>query len=81
MIPEFDESGILPSGVHWAEWSEFQEIFGTSLTRQRMIDGLELAMTQLKAAGCRTFILMVVSSPVNKNLETSMPVGRTMELI
>jgi hypothetical protein len=38
MIPEFDESGILPSGVHWAEWSEFQEIFGTSLTRQRMID-------------------------------------------
>ena len=53
MIPEFDESGILPPGVHWAEWSEFQEIFGTNLTRQRMIDGLELAMTQLKAAGCR----------------------------
>ena len=53
MIPEFDESGILPSGVHWAEWSEFQEVFGTNLTRQRMIDGLELAMTQLKAAGCR----------------------------
>ena len=57
MIPEFDESGILPSGVHWAEWSEFQEIFGTSLTRQRMIDGLELAMTQLKAAGCRTIYI------------------------
>ncbi|MEH2383125.1 MAG: hypothetical protein V7K27_30285 [Nostoc sp.] len=57
MIPEFDESGILPSGVHWAEWSEFQEIFGTSLTRQRMIDGLELAMTQLKAAGCITIYI------------------------
>ncbi|MHC5726454.1 MAG: DUF6932 family protein [Nostoc sp.] len=57
MIPEFDESGILPSGVHWAEWSEFQEIFGTSLTRQRMIDGLEVAMTQLKAAGCRTIYI------------------------
>lgn len=53
MIPEFDESGILPPGVHSAEWSEFKEIFGTNLTRQRMIDGLELAMTQLKAAGCR----------------------------
>ncbi|MEH2055922.1 MAG: hypothetical protein V7K97_07105 [Nostoc sp.] len=57
MIPEFDESGILPSGVHWAEWSEFQEIFVTSLTRQRMIDRLELAMTQLKAAGCRTIYI------------------------
>jgi hypothetical protein len=57
MIPEFDESGILPSGVHWAEWSEFQETFGANLTRQRMIDGLELAMTQLKAAGCRTIYI------------------------
>lgn len=57
MIPEFDESGILPQGVHWAEWSEFQEVFGTNLTRQRMIDGLELAMTQLKAAGCRTIYI------------------------
>lgn len=57
MIPEFDESGILPSGVHWAEWSEFQEIFGTNLTRQRMVDGLELAMMQLKAAGCRTIYI------------------------
>ncbi|MDJ0621084.1 MAG: hypothetical protein QNJ63_30835 [Calothrix sp. MO_192.B10] len=57
MIPEFDENGNLPPGVHWAEWEEFQERFGTNLTRRRMIDGLELAMTQLKAAGCRTIYI------------------------
>ncbi|MBD2604309.1 hypothetical protein H6G81_07120 [Scytonema hofmannii FACHB-248] len=52
MIPEFDENGNLPPGVHFCEWEEFQERFGINLTRQRMINGLELAMTQLKAAGC-----------------------------
>ncbi len=57
VIPEFDENGNLPPGVHWAEWEEFQERFGTNLTRRRMIDGLELAMTQLKAAGCRTIYI------------------------
>jgi hypothetical protein len=57
MIPEFNDNGNLPPGVHWAEWEEFKEIFGTSLTRQRMVDGLELAMTQLKSAGCRTIYI------------------------
>ncbi|MBD2615874.1 hypothetical protein H6G94_32280 [Nostoc punctiforme FACHB-252] len=57
MIPEFNDNGNLPPGVHWAEWEEFKEIFGTNLTRQRMVDGLELAMTQLKAAGCRTIYI------------------------
>jgi hypothetical protein len=57
MIPDFEKNGNLPPGVHWAEWEEFKEIFGTNLTRQRMVDGLELAMTQLKAAGCRTIYI------------------------
>ncbi|KAF3888339.1 MULTISPECIES: DUF6932 family protein [Nostocales] len=57
MIPEFDGNGNLPPGVHWVEWEEFKERFGTNLTRQRMITGLELAMTQLKAAGCRTIYI------------------------
>jgi hypothetical protein len=57
MIPEFEEKGNLPPGIHWAEWEEFKEIFATNLTRQRMVDGLELAMTQLKAAGCRTIYI------------------------
>ncbi|HEY9848533.1 MAG TPA: hypothetical protein V6D28_03675 [Leptolyngbyaceae cyanobacterium] len=57
MIPEFDENGNLPPGIHFCEWEEFKERFGTNLTRQRMINGLELAMTQLKAAGCRTIYI------------------------
>ncbi len=48
VIPEFDENGNLPPGVHFCEWEEFKDRFATNLTRQRAIDGLELAMTQLK---------------------------------
>ncbi len=73
MIPEFDVNGNLPPGVHWAEWKEFLEIFRTNLTRQRMIDGLELAMTQLKAAGCRTIYIdgsFVTSKPKPADFDT-----------
>lgn len=54
MIPEFDENGNLPPGVYFCQWEEFKDRFGTNLTRARIIDGLELAISQLKAAGCRT---------------------------
>ncbi len=57
MIPEFDENGNLPPGVHWAEWEEFEERFNINPTRQRLIYGLELAMTKLKAAGCRSIYI------------------------
>lgn len=57
MIPEFDEHGNLPPGVHWAEWEEFKDRFGTTPRRSRMIDGLQMAMEQLKAAGCRTIYI------------------------
>jgi len=57
MIPEFDENGNLPPGVHFCDWQEFVERFGTNDTRRRMIAGLQLAITQLKAAGCRTIYI------------------------
>ncbi|KOR34024.1 MULTISPECIES: DUF6932 family protein [Planktothricoides] len=57
MIPEFDENGKLPPGVHFCDWQEFVERFGTNHTRRRMIAGLQLAMTQLTAAGCRTIYI------------------------
>ena len=57
MIPEFDENGNLPRGVHWCEWEEFEERFGTTVPRKNMIKGLKLAMTQLKAAGARTIYI------------------------
>ncbi|MUH01066.1 hypothetical protein F7734_55915 [Scytonema sp. UIC 10036] len=53
MIPEFDENGNLPPGIYLIEWEEFDERFNYNLTRQRLINGLELAMTHLKAVGCR----------------------------
>ena len=66
VIPEFDENGNLPPGVHFCEWEEFNKKFGTNYKRERMIDGLELVMTQLKAAGCRTIYIngsFVTSEP------------------
>jgi hypothetical protein len=57
MIPEFDENGNLPPGVYWTEWEEFKDRFGITPLRTRMIDGLQMAMEQLKAAGCRTIYI------------------------
>ena len=53
MIPEFDENGNLPSGVHICEWEEFKERFGYNGRRRLLISGLEMAMQDLQAAGCR----------------------------
>ncbi|KYC37541.1 hypothetical protein WA1_48425 [Scytonema hofmannii PCC 7110] len=57
MIPEFDENGNLPPGVHWAEWEEFVERFGNNERRLSLIQGLQIAMKQLKAAGCRAIYI------------------------
>ncbi|KYC40236.1 hypothetical protein WA1_27250 [Scytonema hofmannii PCC 7110] len=54
MIPKFDENGNLPPGVHFCDWWSFQERFGYTPKRAKMIQGLEEVMTQLKAAGCCT---------------------------
>ena len=69
MIPEFDENGNLPPGVYFCEWEEFKERFGSSFKRKKMIFGVELAMTQLKAAGCRTIYIngSFVTSKPNPN--------------
>lgn len=57
VIPEFDENGNLPPGVHFCEWEEFVERFGTNALRLRLMRGLQMAMEQLKAAGCRTIYI------------------------
>ncbi|WP_347566341.1 hypothetical protein [Scytonema sp. UIC 10036] len=54
MIPKFDENGNLPPGVHFCDWWSFQERFGYTPKRAKMIQGLEEVMTKLKAAGCCT---------------------------
>ncbi|MEI2580353.1 DUF6932 family protein [Scytonema sp. PRP1] len=66
MIPDFDENGNLPPGVHFCNWEEFKERFGYTIRRAQMILGMETAMVELKAAGCRTFYIngsFVTSKP------------------
>lgn len=57
MIPEFDENGNLPPGVHWAEWQEFKERFGYNRRRRQLMTGLEMVMQDLQAAGCRVIYI------------------------
>lgn len=54
MIPEFDEAGLLPPGVHWADWTEFAARFGKNSLRRSLLAGLNSALLALKQAGCRT---------------------------
>ena len=54
MIPPFDESGLLPPGVHWASWDEFIDRFGTSSWRRGLAAGIRAAIDNLREAGCPT---------------------------
>lgn len=60
MIPEFDENGNLPPGVHFCDnWEDFKERFGYTPKRAQMILGMEDAIASLKAA-VGLFILTIV---------------------
>lgn len=62
MLPSFREDGTLPPGV----WDEVVVRFGYNTHRQRQLQGLEEALQNLKAAGCRTVYLngsFVTSKP------------------
>jgi hypothetical protein len=52
MIPEFDESGCLPPGIHDATWTEIVTRFATSAHRRDLLAGLLDALRSLKTAGC-----------------------------
>ncbi len=72
MIPPFDEKGNLPQGIHWAEWTEFKARFGINFSRRRLIQGLELAMTELKKAGCQTIYIngsFVTDKPIPNDFD------------
>ncbi len=53
MIPNFNDIGNLPAGMHQATWEEFYERFGYTPHRRKLLDGLELAMRQLRDVGCK----------------------------
>ena len=57
MIPDFNQSGLLPAGIHWSTWDEIRERFGQTPRRRELIRGLRAALENLQAAGCRTVYL------------------------
>ncbi len=57
MIPEFDERGNLPPGIHNATWNEIVTRYAISVRRRDLLDGLLDALRSLKGAGCATAYL------------------------
>lgn len=57
MIPDLDASGLLPPGIHAAEWSEIVTRFGGNGQRRALLHGLRRALEALRAAGCTTAYL------------------------
>src|SRR5712691_1806178 len=54
MIPEPDEDGLLPAGVHRATWDEVVARCGGNPARDRLLAGLLDALRALWRAGCPT---------------------------
>ncbi|WP_407332505.1 DUF6932 family protein [Enterovibrio sp. 27052020O] len=52
MIPEFNDQGNLPEGIHYATMQEVIERFGYNPKRAWLIDGLNLLVRNLQTAGC-----------------------------
>jgi hypothetical protein len=56
-IPDFDQDGLLPAGVHEATWEEVRARFGHTAHRRRLLAGLEKALAALHTAGCERVLL------------------------
>lgn len=58
MIPDFEVgTGNLPPGVHAATWEEVVDRYGYNPKRSKQLEGLKLAIDDLKRAGCRVLYL------------------------
>lgn len=57
MIPKFDSTGLLPKGVHRADWEEVTKRFGRNRHRRQLLRGLQEALELLRRAGCRRVYL------------------------
>ncbi len=51
MIPEFDERGNVPPGVHHATWIEIVSRYATSTHRQGLLDGNHRAAQKARYGG------------------------------
>jgi hypothetical protein len=52
MIPDFEENGLLPAGIHWATLNEVKLRYAVNDHRRRLIGGMERAFFALVSAGC-----------------------------
>lgn len=57
MLPALTTDGLLPPGIHLAEWDEVYVAFGTTPHRRRLLDGFRRAINALKKAGCKKVYL------------------------
>ena len=57
VIPDFENTGLLPAGVHWAPWDEIMKRYGINDHRLRLLGGLQRGIAMLRFAGCRTLYL------------------------
>lgn len=57
LIPEFNEDGNLPPGIHFATWDEFTDRFGQGTQRDFLMRGLKKAVSNLRIAGCKRIFI------------------------
>lgn len=53
MIPNFNNNGKLPAGIHWCSMAEIIEKLGFSPRRLELIEGLKEVVNSLQVSGCK----------------------------
>jgi hypothetical protein len=51
-LPNFNQHGNLPSGIHVATWQDVNDLLAFNERRQELLSGLRRACESLKQAGC-----------------------------
>ena len=57
MLPALTKDGLLPPGIHLAEWDDVYAAFGTTPHRRRLLEGFRRAVNVLRSAGCKRVYL------------------------
>jgi len=57
MIPDFNEDGNLPPGIHQATLAEIEEKFAYNIKRRSLFDHLLKLISDLKIIGCKIIYL------------------------
>ncbi|HXA53052.1 MAG TPA: hypothetical protein VNV86_22195 [Candidatus Acidoferrum sp.] len=76
MLPELNDDGELPPGVHTADWREFESRFGVSSPRRLWLSGRLQVILELAATGGRLRRVFVWGSFV-----TAKPAPKDLDLL